>query len=80
MYSDDWANTKKPNSYSMMDKDYAVTGSGGYQFVVSVIPHQWEETNFGIYVNLSEADHGESWKPFDSDSMEIDAEGNVVKV
>lgn len=71
------ANTKEPNSFAMMDEDYQVTGSGGYQFHVSVTPVQWEESYFGIYVNLSEADHAETWTPFASDKLYIDPEGYV---
>lgn len=72
------ANTNDPHSFRMLDEDYAVSGSGGYQFFVTVTPHQWEETYFGIYVNLSEANHAETWTPFDSDRLYIDPEGNVV--
>lgn len=71
------ANTREPYSFAMMDKDHQVTGSGGYQFRVSVAPVQWEESYFGIYVNLSEADHAETWTPFASDKLYIDREGNV---
>lgn len=72
------ANTEEPDSFRMMDEDYMVTGSGGYQFHVSVAPVQWDHAYFGIYVNLSEADHAETWTPFDSDTLYIDPEGNVV--
>lgn len=72
------ANTVEPHSFRMLDEDHAVSGSGGYQFFVSVTPYQWEETYFGIYVNLSEADHGEAWTPFDSDTLYINPDGNVM--
>lgn len=72
------ANTDEPDSFSMMDKDYQVTGSGGYQFGVSVMPVQWAESDFGIYVNLSEADHANEWTPFASDIIYFDSEGNVT--
>ncbi len=72
------ANTKEPHSFAMMDEDYQVTGSGGYQFHVSVTPVQWEEFYFGIYVNLSEANHAETWTPFAGDVLYIDPEGNVT--
>ncbi len=71
------ANTNQPDSFAMMDKDYAVTGSGGYQFHVSVTPVQWENAYFGIYVNLSEADHADTWTPFASDTLYIDPDGDV---
>lgn len=72
------ANTVKPDSFRMLDQDYTVTGSGGYQFHVTLTPAQWDDTNFGIYVNLSEADHDEKWTPFGSDKLYIDAQGNIV--
>lgn len=71
------ANTIEPDSFRMMDQDYTVTGSGGYQFNVSLKPVQWDDADFGIYVNLSEADHGESWTPLGSDTLYIDRDGNV---
>jgi len=73
------ANTHEPTSYRMMDEDFAVSGSSGYQFKVNVTPVQWENALFGIYVNLSEAGHAESWTPFASDTMYIDAEGNLSR-
>ncbi len=74
------ANTAEPYRFRMLNKDYSVTGSGGYQFNVTITPTQWDETNFGVYVNLSEAAHGDSWTPFGSDVLFIDPEGNVVGV
>lgn len=72
------ANTEEPDSFRMMNEDYSVTGSGRYQFRVTVTPAQWEDENFGIYVNLSEADHAETWTPLGSDTLYIDREGGVV--
>lgn len=72
------ANTEEPDSFAMMDEDYHVTGSGGYQFYVSAIPIQWEESYFGIYVNLSEADHAETWTPLSADILYIDSTGSIV--
>ena len=71
------ANTGEPDVFNMMDEDFAVTGSGRYQFRVSATPVQWEEAYFGIYVNLSEAAHGETWTPFAMDALYIDPAGNV---
>ena len=73
------ANTAEPSRYRMMDEDYVVTGSGAYQFNVNATPVQWgEEQYFGVYVNLSEADHAESWTPLGSDVLYIDENGNIV--
>lgn len=72
------ANTAEPDSFRMMDQDYTVTGSGGYQFNVTLTPARWDDADFGIYVNLSEADHGEHWTPFGTDRLYIDAQGNVI--
>ena len=73
------ANTAEPSRYRMMDEDYVVTGSGAYQFNVNATPVQWgEEQYFGVYVNLSEADHAESWTPLGSDMLYIDENGNIV--
>lgn len=71
------ANTTEPDFFAIMDEDYAVTGSGSYQFSVSVEPMQWDNADFGMYVNLSEAAHGEEWTPFGSDVLYIDREGNM---
>lgn len=71
------ANTEDPYSFTMMDKEYQVAGSGGYQFHVSVMPVQWEETYFGIYVNLSEANHAGTLTPFAWDTLYIDQEGYI---
>ena len=72
------ANTQEPDSFAMLDEDFAVTGNGGYQFDVSITPAQWDNSNFGLYVNLSEADHPETWTPIGSDQLYIDPQGNVV--
>ena len=72
------ANTQEPDSFAMLDEDFTVTGSGGYQFDVSITPTQWDNSNFGLYVNLSEADHPETWTPIGSDQLYIDPQGNVV--
>ena len=66
------------NGDNMLDEDFAVTGYGYYQFRVSIVPVQWDESYFGIYVNLSEADHGDTWTPFSSDVLYIDPEGNLI--
>lgn len=71
------ANMREPDSFAMMDEDYQVAGSGGYQFRVSAVPVQWAESYFGIYVNLSEADHADTWTPFATDVLYIDPAGNV---
>lgn len=72
------ANTYEADSFRMMDEDHRVTGGGGYQFQVSLTPVQWDDAYFGIYVNLSEADHEEKWTPFASDTLFIDPQGNVI--
>ena len=72
------ANTQEAESFHMLDEDFAVTGYGYYQFCVSIVPVQWDESYFGIYVNLSEADHGDTWTPFSSDVLYIDPEGNLI--
>ena len=72
------ANTQEPDSFAMLDEDFAVTGNGGYQFDVSITPTRWDNSNFGLYVNLSEADHPETWTPIGSDQLYIDPQGNVV--
>ncbi len=72
------ANTYEADSFRMMDEDHRVTGGGGYQFQVSLTPVQWDNAYFGIYVNLSEADHEEKWTPFASDTLFIDPQGNVI--
>ena len=72
------ANTEEPDSFRMMDEDYSVTGSGRYQFRVTAPPVQWENANFGIYVNLSEADHADTWTPLGSDALYINREGDMV--
>lgn len=74
------ANTKEPDFFAVMDEDYKVTGSGGYQFHVSITPVQWEESYFGIYVNLSAANHAETWIPFAWDNLYIDSEGHIFEV
>lgn len=71
------ANTGEPDLFDMMDEDFTVTGSGGYQFHVTATPTQWEEANFGIYVNLSEAGHEEMWTPLAMDILYIDHDGYV---
>lgn len=71
-------NTVDPYTFQMMDEDHQVTGSGSYQFHVSVTPVQWDDACFGIYVNISEADHEAHWTPFDADTLYIDSQGNIV--
>lgn len=71
-------NIHEPYSYAMMDKDWPVSGGGTYSFYISDTPVFWEESPYAIYVNMSEADHGDSWIPLASDILYIDAEGNVT--
>ena len=71
-------NTVDHYTFQMMDEDHQVTGSGSYQFHVSVTPVQWDDAYFGIYVNISEADHEAHWTPFDADTLYIDSQGNIV--
>ena len=71
-------NIHEPYSYAMMDKDWPVSGGGTYSFYISDTPVFWEESPYAIYVNMSEADHGDSWTPLASDILYIDAEGNVT--
>ena len=73
------ANTREPNSFAMMDEGHTVTGSGSYQLYVSVTPVEWDESYFGIYMNLSEADHAETRTPLAMNVLytNINPVGNV---
>jgi hypothetical protein len=35
------------------------------------VPKQWNGSSFGVYVNISENPHPDSWSPFDADSYAI---------
>mgnify|MGYP005766187455 FL=1 len=71
------ANTEEANAFAMLDEDYEVTGKGGYQFSVTLEPIHWDESDFGIYVNLSEADHEETWSPSSDDILYISDDGTI---
>lgn len=73
------ANTVEPYSFRMQNEDWPVTGKGTYSFHVTFTPVHWDESAFGIYVNLSEADHSDTWTPLASDTLYIDANGNITQ-
>ena len=71
------ANTAEPDSFQKLEEDITVSGHGYCQFQVLVMPVQWTEQDFGIYVNLSDAVQGDSWTLEGADILYIDPEGNV---
>ena len=72
------ANTMEPDSFSMTETNYPVSGTGSHRLAIDATPVQWDDVFFGIYVNISDASHPESWKPVDSDIVYFDDAGNVV--
>jgi hypothetical protein len=65
------ANTEAADSYSLYD-EYVLPGeSGTYTFSFKCTPEKWDEYDFGIYVNISENPHPDSWNPFASDVYTI---------
>lgn len=72
------ANVNEPSSYAMLGEDIAVSGSGICLYKVKFTPVFWEEAPFTVYINISEANHGTSWTPLDSDSVSFDRQGNII--
>lgn len=75
------SNTKdeEADTFTMINnEEYAVTGSGKHQFHIAVTPTQWENADFGIHVNLSEADHESSWSPLETDLFYLDRNGKIT--
>jgi len=65
------ANTREPDTYEMTGNDVSVSGKGIETIKCSIVPVKWENHDFKLYVNLSAANHEESWTPFASDTYVV---------
>ena len=60
------ANTGESTRYRLYDEYILPNTYGVYTFQFSCVAAEWSDAPFGIYVNISENPHPESWTPFDS--------------
>jgi hypothetical protein len=74
------ANTETADRYSLYDEYILPDTSGTYTFNFTCIPKAWAGYNFGIYVNISEYPHPDSWNPFDSDVSSINLSTRIASI
>jgi serine/threonine protein kinase len=65
------ANTEIADSFSLYTEYVLPDTSGTYTFNFTCTPKKWDDHFFGIYVNISEYPHPDSWNPLDSDVANI---------
>jgi hypothetical protein len=65
------ANTNTANRYTLYDEYELPDTSGIYTFNFKCVPAKWDGYDFGIYVNISEYPHPDSWNPFAADVYPI---------
>jgi hypothetical protein len=61
------ANINESDRFALLDEHILDDVSGTYTFNITCIPTTWQDNDFGIYVNISEYPHPDSWNPFGSD-------------
>jgi hypothetical protein len=61
------ANTGTSQRYALYDEYVLPDTSGTYTFSFTCEPIAWSDNAFGIYVNMSEYPHLDSWSPLDDD-------------
>jgi hypothetical protein len=66
------ANTETADQYSLYDEYVLPDTSGTYTFNFTCTPKAWDDHIFGVYVNISEYPHPDSWNPLDSAVYSID--------
>jgi hypothetical protein len=59
------ANTGESQRYALYDEYILPNASGTYTFNFACTPTAWPDNAFGIYVNMSEYPHPDSWMPLD---------------
>jgi Leucine-rich repeat (LRR) protein len=67
------ANTSESQRYALYDECVLPDTSGTYTFSFICTPAAWTDNAFGIYVNMSEYPHPDSWTPLDMDVYNLAA-------
>jgi tetratricopeptide (TPR) repeat protein len=67
------ANTSESQRYALYDEYVLPDISGTYTFSFICTPASWTDNAFGIYVNMSEYPHPDSWTPLDMDVYDLAA-------
>jgi hypothetical protein len=67
------ANTSESQRYALYDEYILPDISGTYTFSFICTPAAWTDNAFGIYVNMSEYPHPDSWTPLDMDVYDLAA-------
>jgi hypothetical protein len=65
------ANTSESQRYALYDEYVLPDTSGTYTFSFICTPAAWTDNAFGIYVNMSEYPHPDSWTPLDMDVYDL---------